>query len=455
MAPSLRPEPVATPLRGGRAALEAKFAAHGNRACDDCRGGGACKDPATAPAAKRIRSWPVTRRSPMSCCATSVFGPKGAASVELCVRDLVRNSRYARSTLVVCPKVEEPFDGIAIETVPDAACRRGISPKPGASERMLRQARGRHRDRREPSAGRRDYRIGRSPAGDPAQPRLREGGRGPGQADRPRRATPPHFRDSPSSARTAPTGFWRTSRSARGPMRAVPNGLDMAAWSDAGPKEKTILSVGRALDDKGHLEAMAAIVRLLPSRPDWRARFILSATDREPKTVQALREAAARLEGRVTIDDGPALRRGQGGLGEGRRRDGVDEDARTLRPHGARSSGERRRACSPPGSAVSPKSAVRTPRSPIRPIPRALPSGSPPSWIRPIFARNSRAPAAPVSPRSTTSARSRSGWTISSTKCWRGAPASKTLTHRRQRHGRDTPINSGSPSIRHAPVVSR
>ena len=49
----------------------------------------------------------------------SVFGSKGAASVELCVRDLVRHSRYARSTLVFCPKVDDPFDGIAIETVPE------------------------------------------------------------------------------------------------------------------------------------------------------------------------------------------------------------------------------------------------------------------------------------------------------------------------------------------------
>ena len=30
-------------------------------------------------------------------------------------------------------------------------------------------------------------------------------------------------------------------------------------WSDVVPKETTILSVGRALDDKGHVEAMAAI----------------------------------------------------------------------------------------------------------------------------------------------------------------------------------------------------
>src|SRR5271169_932886 len=49
----------------------------------------------------------------------SVFGPKGAASVELCVRDLIRKSRYAGSTLVVCPKVDEPFSGIAIDTVPE------------------------------------------------------------------------------------------------------------------------------------------------------------------------------------------------------------------------------------------------------------------------------------------------------------------------------------------------
>src|SRR5208283_2255266 len=75
---------------------------------------------------------------------------------------------------------------------------------------------------------------------------------------------------------------------ARAPLRAIPNGLDMAEWGSAGAKDKIILSVGRALDDKGHREAMGAIARILTTRPGWSARFILSAADREPETVQAL-----------------------------------------------------------------------------------------------------------------------------------------------------------------------
>jgi glycosyltransferase involved in cell wall biosynthesis len=89
------------------------------------------------------------------------------------------------------------------------------------------------------------------------------------------------------------------------PMRAVPNGLDMANWRCPTSKEKMILSVGRALKGKGHIEAMGAIARVLSSRPDWKARFILAdaaAADLEPQTVQALRDAAAVFGRRVRID---------------------------------------------------------------------------------------------------------------------------------------------------------
>ena len=68
----------------------------------------------------------------------SSFGPKGAASVELCVRDLVRPSRYAGSTIVVCPKVEEPFDGIVIVNVPDAHVAGNLG-KAWSVGRMLRR----------------------------------------------------------------------------------------------------------------------------------------------------------------------------------------------------------------------------------------------------------------------------------------------------------------------------
>ena len=88
----------------------------------------------------------------------------------------------------------------------------------------------------------------------------------------------------------------------RAPACAVPNGLDMGAWSAAAAREPLILCVGRALADKGHLEAIAAILRTLENRPGWSARFILSAIDREPETVHRLQAMAEASGGRVAID---------------------------------------------------------------------------------------------------------------------------------------------------------
>ena len=47
---------------------------------------------------------------------------------------------------------------------------------------------------------------------------------------------------------------------------------------------------------------MQALVRVLPSRPGWTARFILSLTDREPQTVARLEAMAKPLAGRIRID---------------------------------------------------------------------------------------------------------------------------------------------------------
>ena len=230
----------------------------------------------------------------------SVFGPQGAASVELCVRDLVRHSRYARSTVVVCPKVAEPFAGIEIANVPDAHVAGNLG-KAWSVGRMLRK-RGIDVAIVEnhlpvaaivATAARLPVILHSHAYEKPPAGRLKRVVR---DAEL-RRISGLAFVSEDCANR-----FLVNFPKAHGPLRAVPNGLDMSAWSDSGPKEKVILSVGRALDDKGHLEAMATILRLLPSRPDWRARFILSATDREPRTMQALREAAARSGGRVTVD---------------------------------------------------------------------------------------------------------------------------------------------------------
>jgi glycosyltransferase involved in cell wall biosynthesis len=231
------------------------------------------------------------------------FGPRLAASVELCVRDLVLHSRYARSTLVVCPPVDPSFEGMEIATIPDASIagnlgkawsvarllkRRGVdlaiveNHLPGAV--IIALASGlpvilhSHAYEKAPSGA-----LDRAVRGQ----RL---GRLSGFAF-----------VSEDCANRFRANFPRV----RAPMRSVPNGLDMADWSCPIAKDRTILCVGRALGGKGHIEAMAAIARALQSRPEWKARFILSdaaAADREPETFEALYEAAKPFGGRVRID---------------------------------------------------------------------------------------------------------------------------------------------------------
>ena len=76
------------------------------------------------------------------------------------------------------------------------------------------------------------------------------------------------FPASPSSANTPWASFAADFPGCAPLQRAVPNGLDMQAWSATRPKDRSILCVGRALRHKGHIEAMAAIARALPQGPN-------------------------------------------------------------------------------------------------------------------------------------------------------------------------------------------
>ncbi len=228
------------------------------------------------------------------------FGPRLASSVELCVRDLVYHSRYAGSTLVVCPKVDRPFDGIRVETVPDVPVGGNLAKAWGVG-RLLRRLRVDFAvvENHLPAAALIAWASGvptilhshayeKAPSG-----ALKRAAR---DFEIKRIAGLAFVSDDCANR------FRLNFPDARAPMGVVPNGLDMADWSDRKPKAKTILSVGRALGDKGHVEAMGALARLLRSRPEWNARFILSATEREPGTVRELRNAAAAFGDRIRID---------------------------------------------------------------------------------------------------------------------------------------------------------
>ena len=231
------------------------------------------------------------------------FGPRLAASVELCVRDLIVHSRYARSTLVVCPPVDQPFEGIDIETIPDAPISGNLGKAWGVARLLRRRGV--------------DLAIVENHLPAATMIALASGARvvlhTHAYVKAPTGALDGAFRRQEMRSLS---GLVFVSEYALGRFRddfpslpavqrAVPNGLDMQAWSATKPKDRSIVSVGRALRHKGHIEAMAAITRVLTSRPEWSARFMVSdpvAVDQEPETVQALRDAARPFNGRIRVD---------------------------------------------------------------------------------------------------------------------------------------------------------
>src|SRR5271170_5282620 len=228
------------------------------------------------------------------------FGPRLASSVELCVRDLVLYSRYAGSTLVACPPVDEPFAGVEIATIAGVWLGGNVAKALGVA-RLVRR-RGIDVavvENHLPAAALIGATSGaRAILHSHAYETAPRGAVGVGAA----RLKVARLAGFTFVSQDALMRFRANFPFASAPMHAIPNGLDMQAWSAAEPKDRSILSVGRALADKGHIEAMAAIVRALETRPEWSARFILSAIDREPETVRALRNAAERSGGRVRID---------------------------------------------------------------------------------------------------------------------------------------------------------
>jgi glycosyltransferase involved in cell wall biosynthesis len=231
------------------------------------------------------------------------FGPRLAASVELCVRDLIVHSRYARTTLVVCPPVDEPFDGVEIATIPDPGISGNLGKAWGVAQLLRRRGV--------------DLAIVENHLPAAAFIALTSGARvilhTHAYVKAPAGALDGAFRGQEMRALS---GFAFVSEYAlgqfradfpgqRAAQRAVPNGLDMQAWSATKPKARSILCVGRALRHKGHIEAMGAIARALSSRPEWSARFMVSdpaAADLEPETVNALRAAAEPFNGRIRVD---------------------------------------------------------------------------------------------------------------------------------------------------------
>lgn len=84
------------------------------------------------------------------------------------------------------------------------------------------------------------------------------------------------------------------------PRVVIPNGFDIAAWTPAFQREKTVLMCARTDATKGILEAAEGLRMFLKDFPDWRACFILSDTKSQPEyyaaVVDMLRPCGSRAE---------------------------------------------------------------------------------------------------------------------------------------------------------------
>jgi glycosyltransferase involved in cell wall biosynthesis len=90
-----------------------------------------------------------------------------------------------------------------------------------------------------------------------------------------------------------------------GAQAVVYNGLDLPTWSPAADRELEILCVGRSAPEKGILEAARAVGRLLAIRPTWRARFILAEPHCHPDYHRSVVEALGSGERRVIETNQP------------------------------------------------------------------------------------------------------------------------------------------------------
>ena len=235
------------------------------------------------------------------------FGASQATSIDLCVRDLIRASRFAGSAQVIAEAIADEFEGVALHPFPCSAISATRSRAEYAADLV-----GAHRPdiiivqqhlptasaiaRRCPGA-RIVLQTHNFQKADYAAGSLKDWvRRGYKRARYRRLAGLVHVSEACARAFAA---NWPDIGL---PQAVVHNGLDFAAWTPAAARAREVLFVGRCVPEKGAVESAAAAARALASLPDWTARFILSAVRENAATLEAVRSALAPLGARARIE---------------------------------------------------------------------------------------------------------------------------------------------------------
>jgi glycosyltransferase involved in cell wall biosynthesis len=235
------------------------------------------------------------------------FGASQATSIDLCVRDLVKASRFAASAQVIAEAVPDEFEGVALHPFPLSAISATRSrahyvagligaDKPDVvivqqhlptASAIARRCPGARVVLQTHNFQKADYAAGS------LKDWLRRGYK---RARYKRLAGLIHVSNA---CRRAFAANWPDIAL---PQAVVHNGLDFAEWTPAGRRTREVLFVGRCVPDKGALESAEATARALAGRPDWTARFILSAVRENAAFLEVLRLVLAPLGPRARIE---------------------------------------------------------------------------------------------------------------------------------------------------------
>jgi glycosyltransferase involved in cell wall biosynthesis len=235
------------------------------------------------------------------------FGPARATSIDLCVRDLLRASRFADTTRVIAETVEEPFQDCTIsyfpvngrsntisranfvarlvnEMEPDIVVVQAHLPTASAIARRCPGTRViLHSHTFQKSSYNR-----LSISGQLHRAFKRERYR--------RLAGIIHV------SQACADDFVAAWPDVNIQQAVIYNAFDFSEWRPAQNRAREILCVGRCIDTKGVLEAAQAVARVLPSHPGWSARFILSTVQVEPQYYASVQAALAPLGDRAQIE---------------------------------------------------------------------------------------------------------------------------------------------------------
>ncbi len=233
------------------------------------------------------------------------FGPSKATSIDLCIYDLVRSSRYRETTTVVCEKNEPVFAGVRTLFFPASATsstRRKILfvealatgqpvdlivvqqhlPTAVALARRLPIPVVFHTHNFTKSLS------------------------GPGVLTSAKRWLRTRGYQSLAGiifvSNAAKDRFRVNWPEVTTPTAVVPNGFNFSEWNPQVRRAQEILCVGRAAPEKGIKEAAAAVAAVLSRHREWRGRFILSEAATHPRYFNEILGQLQPVSDRVSVD---------------------------------------------------------------------------------------------------------------------------------------------------------